>query len=94
MSKGGGESRKGTGQVIQGLVSLGEDLDFYPREVVAPRAVGKGKLTQVLAGAPWWLLWAAVGAPVREAGLVQASHDVGPGGGKREGRSEWTLDTF
>lgn len=39
-------------------------LGLYPREVVALRAVGKGNLTQVLTGAPWWLLWAAVGAPI------------------------------
>ena len=39
--KGGGEGREGTGQVMQGLVGLGKDLGFYPREVRgAPEGCG------------------------------------------------------
>jgi len=38
--KGGGEGREGTGQVVQGLVGLGKDLGFYPREVGALEGCG------------------------------------------------------
>lgn len=79
-----------------GLVSLGEDLDFYPREVGALRAVGRERKPD--SGAHGRPLVAVVGScgctKQGKAGLVQVSHDGGPGGGKREGRSGWTLDTF
>ena len=94
-----GRAGRGTGQVIQGLVSLGslgEDLDFYPREVGALRAVRRERKPD--SGAHGRPLVAVVGGcgctKQGEAGLVQVSHDVGPGGGKREGRNGWTLDMF
>lgn len=38
---GGGEGRGGWGQVVQGLLGLGEDLGFYPGEWEPWSAVGR-----------------------------------------------------
>ena len=40
-AESGGEVREGTGQVVQGLVGLGEDMGFYPRELGALEGCGQ-----------------------------------------------------
>lgn len=39
--QGGEESQGGDGQVVQGLVGLGEDMGFFPRELGALEGCGQ-----------------------------------------------------